>query len=379
MKTVLISSYAVPGGNATSNRLEVFASELINNKVSDEVRIISANNYKSRDFNFDKRVILENISFFNNSHDSVFIRFLTELFMSFKLWSRANKTKPDLVIVTIPSMLLLLPVVIFAKPKKLVLDIRDLQWDYFSDGVLLRLYGSLARWLFGRAIYKAKLLSVTNRYECKKIEEQFGIRPIIVMNGISKQQLEDLAITPRKDPRSKVYLSYIGNVGLAQELDILLDLAKSYKNQIEVNIVGKGVKLNSLMKRSDDENISNVNFRGSVSKQMVAQYIKNTDILFAQIGDNYKSAVPSKIFEYIASGRSVLLGLPSGVAKEIFIEFKGVEIFPSGNFPDMIESFENLLNTRIKPNEIESNIRILKSKYIRENNVMDLICEIKKI
>ena len=162
-------------------------------------------------------------------------------------------------------------------------------------------------------------------------------------------------------------------------LDILLDLAKSYENQIEVNIVGKGVKLKSLMKRSDDENISNVNFRGSVSKQMVAQYIKNTDILFAQIGDNYKSAVPSKIFEYIASGRSVLLGLPSGVAKEIFIEFKGVEIFPSGNFLDMTESFENLLNTRIKPNEIESNIRILKSKYIRENNVMDLICEIKKI
>ena len=59
--------------------------------------------------------------------------------------------------------------------------------------------------------------------------------------------------------------------------------------------------------------------------------MSKADVLFAQIGDNFKTAIPTKVFEYIASGRRVLLGLPEGPAREIFQEsFMVLRYFQQG-------------------------------------------------
>ena len=124
-----------------------------------------------------------------------------------------------------------------------------------------------------------------------------------------------------------MWLSYIGNIGIAQELDSLLELAKVFNDSLGINFIGDGASLKALQFKCKQEAINNVKFFGEVSPDEVPQYMSSADILFAQIGQNFSSAIPTKIFEYISAGRKILLGLPEGPAKEIFKNFYGVEIF----------------------------------------------------
>ena len=103
------------------------------------------------------------------------------------------------------------------------------------------------------------------------------------------------------------------------------------------------------------------------------------DVLFAQIGVNFKSAVPTKVFEYIASGRRILLGLPEGPAKEIFQEFHGIEIFPVGSLKLMNYSYEKLISQKFDSEQKAHNLELLKSRYIREKTMMTFLSEVKKI
>ena len=105
-----------------------------------------------------------------------------------------------------------------------------------------------------------------------------------------------------------------------------------------------------------------------------------SDILFAQIGKDYVSAIPTKIFEYIAAGRRVLLGLPNeGIAKNMFSSFDGVEIFKSGDIDDMFTAYRNLLNNKFSKKDIANNLIKLKLEHLRENHTNLMIKSIDKI
>ena len=167
-------------------------------------------------------------------------------------------------------------------------------------------------------------------------------------------------------------LAYIGNVGIAQEIDQLINFSKKISN-LEITIVGDGAKLEELKKMCENENINNVLFSGVVHPSEVIKYMERADILFAQIGLKYSTAVPTKIFEYIASGRKVLLGLPKGPARTIFSEFHGVEIFDIGNRECFLESYNRLINSEFTEEGKKLNLGLLASHYLREDSVKKLV------
>ena len=93
---------------------------------------------------------------------------------------------------------------------------------------------------------------------------------------------------------------------------------------------------------------------------------------------NFCSAVPTKIFEYVASGRRVLLGLPEGPARAIFSKFHGVEIFDVGDDKGFKASYKKLLETEFNEEMRRSNLHILEERYLRENNAKNLIQAIEE-
>mgnify|MGYP000093590381 CR=1 FL=1 len=86
-------------------------------------------------------------------------------------------------------------------------------------------------------------------------------------------------------------------------------------------------------------NANNIHFKGNVDWEKVVHEYKKSDILYAQITQKYSSAVPTKIFEYIATGLPVVLGLPNGPAKEIFSKFSGVYIHNPEDHLEFMECF----------------------------------------
>ncbi len=367
MKVTIVSSFPMDG-KATSNRVKVFAEQLLIENLANSVTIVCPSSDNHNFLTQDNNLKLVNINLNEINKKNYFIRAYHELSHAFKLFNNAKKNNPDVLLVTVPSVLLLIPILFSKKSYFIALDIRDIVWNYFSGNIFNVFINKILSVIFKYAIKKSNIISVTNNMEKKQVLELSGIEPIIAANGISSQTFDSLSKIKLKEQTKKVNLTYIGNVGIAQELECLIQLANDYSHNMEVTIIGDGSRQSYLKKLARKTNLKNINFVGKISPFFLSEHIEKSDILFAQIGINFSSAVPTKIFEYFASSRKVLLGLPDGQAKEIFKDFSGVKIFPVGKYNELKESFEIIRNLTFVPEMAEKNKNILKHKFIRENN-----------
>tara|TARA_B100001287_G_C22618562_1_gene498853 strand:- start:109 stop:1260 length:1152 start_codon:yes stop_codon:yes gene_type:complete len=367
MKVTIVSSFPMDG-KATSNRVKVFAEQLLIENLANSVTIVCPSSDNHNFLTQDNNLKLVDINLNEINKKNYFIRAYHELSHAFKLFNNAKKNNPDVLLVTVPSVLLLIPILFSKKSYFIALDIRDIVWNYFSGNIFNVFINKILSVIFKYAIKKSNIISVTNNMEKKQVLELSGIEPIIAANGISSQTFDSLSKIKLKEQTKKVNLTYIGNVGIAQELECLIQLANDYSHNMEVTIIGDGSRQSYLKKLARKTNLKNINFVGKISPFFLSEHIEKSDILFAQIGINFSSAVPTKIFEYFASSRKVLLGLPDGQAKEIFKDFSGVKIFPVGKYNELKESFEIIRNLTFVPEMAEKNKNILKHKFIRENN-----------
>ena len=260
-------------------------------------------------------------------------------------------------------------------------DIRDAVWTYFSKGFISNSLKKIIEYTFKLASKKANILSVTNKSEALIVKNIQDINPIIVPNGISEKKLIEVSKAAQKSSvnNKNINITYIGNVGIAQKLEILLNFCKKDYENVSINIIGDGAQLKHLKNQAKIENIKNINFFGAVPPENVLEFMENADVLFAQIGGDFSSAVPTKIFEYIASGRRVLLGLPDGPAKDIFKDFYGVEIFNTGDIHDFQISYNRLIEKELSEVEIKFNLNRLKSNYVREKSMHNFLIHFDKL
>tara|TARA_B100000963_G_scaffold281079_1_gene249537 strand:+ start:5061 stop:6197 length:1137 start_codon:yes stop_codon:yes gene_type:complete len=362
VKVILLNSFSFPHGKATSNRLIIFAKELLKIQSFKEVSIIGV------DEKFSQNVI-ESIKFINIKHKKsekfFFLRALNEILLSLKLWNRILKEKPDVLLISIPSFFLIFPLIFLSKNFYLIIDVRDVVWKYLKGSFYKRFASIFLKSLFSLSLKKSNLVSVTNQKEFDLISDSFAIKPLVINNGISYEDFDLLSKIPLKEINKPNIISYIGNIGLAQDLDFFLHSISTYSN-VEINFIGDGNQLKELKRISKKYKDIRVNFLGFVAKSELKNYFSKSDILFASIGENFDSAVPTKIFEYIASGRLVLLGLPNGPAREIFEKFLGVEIFYPRDKDSFNQAFKKLIEKKFNEKMRLHNLNILKSDFIRE-------------
>jgi glycosyltransferase involved in cell wall biosynthesis len=372
MKVTILTSFPFPYGKATANRIGVFADEMHKQPSIDIVEIICCSDKPTTTFIYREGVDVSNINVKSINKNRLFSRAVHEFYIAIKLWRRARFSNSDLILVTIPSALLLIPMVLNKGKKPIALDVRDAVWTYLGNGIVSRIASFFIEKLFIHVAKRSEFISVTNSSEFQSVREISGKAPLLVPNGISKNNFDNMKLLNIRSLSQNVKLVYVGNVGIAQEIDVLLDFARTIDN-LSIIIVGDGARLESLKQKCIRDNINNVEFTGFLCPKDALAYMDGADVLFAQIGQKYATAIPTKIFEYIACGRRLLLGLPSGPAKDVFSQFAGVEIFTPGNINGLSESYEMLLNKNFDQVMREHNLDILKTKYIREEGAKTLV------
>lgn len=374
MKIILLNSFPFPHGKATANRLIIFAKELVKIQSFKEVSVIGVDEKFSQN-------IIESIKFINIKHKKsekfLILRAFNEILLSLKLWNRVLKEKPDVLLISIPSFFLIFPLIFLSKNFYLIIDVRDVVWKYLKGSFYKEFASIFIKSIFSLSSKKSNLISVTNQKEFDLISNSFAIKPLIVSNGISYEDFDLLSKIPLKEINKPYSISYIGNIGIAQDLDFFLHNISVYSN-IEINFIGDGNLLKKLKINSKKYKNLKVNFTGFVAKSDLKNYYSESDILFASIGQNFDSAVPTKIFDYIASGKLILLGLPQGPARDIFENFLGVEIFYPRNKDSFKKAFNKLIQKKFDEKMRLHNLNILKSNFIRENSAKKLAEYIKK-
>jgi glycosyltransferase involved in cell wall biosynthesis len=223
-----------------------------------------------------------------------------------------------------------------------LLEIRDI-WPEsieavgaLSNRIVLRYLSWLERRLYLGASH---IVTVGESYRSKLLERLVPADKIsVIPNGVDR----DL-FTPRPPSESireryglngAFVCSYIGTVGMASGLEVVLRAAEKLQTRSQANvrflIVGDGAALRELRQAAADRGIRNVVFTGLQPKESIADFLAASDACLVHLKKQpiFRTVMPSKIFEALALGRPVILGVQGFAEKFINGSGGGICIEP---------------------------------------------------
>jgi len=231
---------------------------------------------------------------------------------------------------------------------KLYLDIRDLFVDTMKDilkgsaaEILLPILRILERWTFRSAnkinVVSCGFLPYMNKLplRCNVTAYTNGIDQSFVSSDFKKDYINN-----------KRVLLYAGNIGQCQGLDVILPIAaKTLNKNYSFTIVGDGGRRKQLEKRISSNNVKNVELLNPVPRAKLMSLYKKADILFLHLNDfnAVKKVIPSKIFEYAATGKPVLAGVSGFAADFLCKKVPGAFVFEPNNVEQMEKALEKLM------------------------------------
>ena len=285
--------------------------------------------------------------------------------------------KEEHVVITIPSMFLLFLSPLLGR-KKYHLDARDLSWEYLSDSsFLLRKIKLCFRWLAKITIKRFGFVITTNETDHQFVKQALNVpdnRALLIHNGVSRKQFEILSLnypctspvlTASKEHSPPITVSYIGNVGLAQNLTTLIQAAHQLPH-IQFNIVGTGSDFNRIRNHANDLHLANIKLWGHVDWEQIPNIYQASDILYAQLTPEYDRAMPSKLYEYLSTGRFIIYG-GGAQAKTLLSRFEHFAVIPPNDVNALVKAISDFEEHRLPSSKLNSHL--IEAEFIREKNV----------
>lgn len=279
---------------------------------------------------------------------------------------------------TPPIQGLKMPLIKWLKRKPTIYNVQDIFPDSLV-GTGLTHEGSLI-WKIGRIVEK-----ITYRYADKiiVISEDFkknimakGVpedKIVVVYNWVDQNKVVDV---PREEnklfdayglERSKFYITYNGNIGLTQNMDMLLDVAKELQKvyeDIHFVLVGNGAYLDEVKRKVADQQLENVHLLPFQPYEDISHVFSLGDasLVISKPGVGANS-VPSKTWSIMSASRPVLANFDENELKTI-MENNHCGIFTKAGDKDAFkESILTLYNHRELCKEYGHNGR----KFVMDN------------
>lgn len=279
---------------------------------------------------------------------------------------------------TPPIQGLKMPLIKWLKRKPTIYNVQDIFPDSLV-GTGLTHEGSLI-WKIGRMVEK-----ITYRYADKiiVISEDFkknimakGVpedKIVVIYNWVDQNKVVDV---PREEnklfeiyglDRSKFYITYNGNIGLTQNMDMLLDVAKELQEEYEdihFVLVGNGAYLDEVKRKVADQQLENVHLLPFQPYEDISHVFSLGDasLVISKPGVGANS-VPSKTWSIMSASRPVLANFDENELKTI-IENNHCGIFTkAGDKEAFKESILTLYNHRELCKEYGHNGR----KFVLDN------------
>ena len=204
---------------------------------------------------------------------------------------------------------------------------------------------------------------------------------IELINGVSRTFIE-LAQQNDRIPDKKFTVLYSGNMGLAQGLETVIQAANILqKYPIDFCFVGNGVKLQSLKAKSLKMNLDNVSFFPFQKKDDLIQIIKKASVCLVPLKNEplFRNAIPSKLFEYMACGRPVIVSIEGEVEKIIKRANSGLIAIPEDS-DSIAKQILYYYNDRDKIDEHGQNGVLYVTENVRKETLLsDALYNIMKM
>ena len=396
MKILLFTQHYPPDIGAQASRMQALVKAALDR--GHEVTIITGepNRYNIKGKNnfkrFEKHFNLEIYRIKTGEHKDIFWRrplnYISYMINSLICSFRLKQKRYDMVIVTSPPITGAVTAFLycFFKHTNLVFEVRDLWPDTLVDLKVFRnkLIINFLKYIEKVLYRKAKLIVVVSEaFKTKIIDKGVNEDKIVTFsNGLDKEFVLENVATERKNtfreeyniPKDKTIVSYVGNVGISQNLEIIVGAAekiednnilflvvgeglekrrllrlvkeKHLDNKILFLVVGEGLEKRRLLRLTKEKHLDNkILFLDALPRDKIKNIYQLSDILFLQLKDLviFNRTIPSKIFEYLGSGVPIIYGL-KGVAADILNESRnGIKIKPECD-DDLVGAVKTIKN-----------------------------------
>lgn len=293
------------------------------------------------------------------------------------LLRHASKIKADVWLVTIPSMFLAFIAPAILRRRTTILDIRDLSWEYLADDHFLQKVSKRAfRLVFRRCLNFFCAVMAANPAQLSYVQRYWrgSSPPLLVSNGIELSRFQALA--GLECPSEGVHVTYIGNIGLAQRLETLIEAARLLP-EVRFTIIGAGLDYERIVQLIAQYQLKNVRLTGRVSWESVRGFYNQTDILYAQLAPDYSGAVPSKLYEYLATGKYIIYG-GQGEAAALLKGFEHHRLIPPCDVDALVAAIKEYDGGACKRKLCLANRERVGSRHIREKSAEQLVQTISR-
>ena len=232
---------------------------------------------------------------------------------------------------------------------KLYLDVRDLFTDTMDDvlrgspfKVLLPLFRGMERRTLNHAS-RVNLVSPGFLSHVSAIAPQHEYR--LFTNGIDDEFLQCNFMPPPRPPGQPLLVVYAGNMGEGQGLHGLFpEAARALAGKARFRFIGDGGRRKQLEQALSTGGVTNVEILNPVPRKELLRHYDEADVLFTHLNDYpaFRNVLPSKLFEYAATGRRILAGVAGVSADLLRTEVSGAAVFAPLDVPAMVAAVERL-------------------------------------
>ncbi|MEJ0034105.1 MAG: glycosyltransferase family 4 protein [Bacteroidota bacterium] len=245
----------------------------------------------------------------------------------------------------------------FVKRKKWVMEVRDI-WpesikavEAVQSGWIISLLERVELFLYRHA---SKIVVVTDSFKVNLTSR--GVRPdkiFVIKNGVDlsiySPRERDARLINQLNLHNKIVVGYIGTHGLAHGLDFIMrSVKKLHDDDFHFLFIGDGAEKQNVIDLSKELNLTNVSFIDPVKKSEIPSYLSIIDISLVPLrkSTTFQSVIPSKIFEAVAMGKPIFLGV-DGETRGIIEFYQSGIYFEPENETEFVEKLQ-LMKRKLK-------------------------------
>lgn len=307
------------------------------------------------------------------------------------LWQK----RPDVIVATSPQFFCGWAGVILSwlRRRPFVLEIRDI-WPESIETVGAIRFRPLLRFLqfLERRMYLAadQIVAVGEGYKGKVLEKvAIPERIAVIPNGVDLEKFRPQAADPELRARwhgqGKFVCAYVGTIGMAHGLEVVLEAAELLKRQgrdeVVFWLVGEGARKAELETQAKRRGLDDrVVFTGRLPKEEMPKVLASVDACLVHLRKTelFETVIPSKIFEMMAMGKPIIMGVRGEALKIVEEAGAGLAMEPE-NPASLLDCVERLNRGSYGVAKIDEVMGYLQQHFSRDTLAERMLTTIERV
>lgn len=393
-KILIVTQNFYPAIGSAGNRMKNIFQLLTNAGFDVEVLTIepsypNKNMYKDRMFwdeedinnssNKITRVQIKSRKFTNKLVSRLF--FYLEMMYRYlvELWG-CKKKEYDYIYVSTPPIFIVFSAWLMRRrlKAKLILEVRDLWPDSltgvksFDNKFIIKLFQFIEKKMY----QMADAIVINSIGFQSHIENKLNKPKEMVYLPNGPRHAEII----KNEIREEFRVIYAGNLGLAQDIDRLKEVAKEFdKHEIQFDVLGYGMKTKEFTQFLEDHHLANVTIHKPTTRKNSLSLIRKSHVSIAFLNDVdvFQTVLPGKIIDYMTCKTPIVAGV-KGVAADLITSNHTGFAFSSNDTQQLIEKVIELKNDPSQLETMQQNCeKTVREYFLWEHNIQRLVDIIK--